>query len=118
MSAPYDFNRYHCMILRHHDADTSWVTVDLGFDCAIKISIRWDGIDAPELSTPEGKAALAYVSGILPPATHCTLTTLKDKKEKFGRYLGTFWVRPDDETSVNQLLIDEGYAWPYAGGAR
>lgn len=113
MTLPYDTNRYRCTIIRHVDADTSWVTVDLGFDCSLKMAIRWADIDAVERSDPLGPEATAYVNTVLPPGQPCFLTTIRDKREKYGRYLGTFWQWSDAPMSVNQMVIDAGYAVPY-----
>jgi micrococcal nuclease len=41
-------------------------------------------------------------------------TELPDSSEKYGRILG--WVYLDGATkSINEQLIDEGYAWGYMG---
>jgi len=48
--------------------------------------------------------------------------TVKDRKEKYGRYLAElFLVGADGQpaaTSVNQTLLSNGHARPYSGGAR
>jgi len=37
--------------------------------------------------------------------------TFKDKKEKYGRYLGEIWLPIDGEIiNVNDLMVDKGYA--------
>ncbi len=102
---------YRATILRHIDADTSWVSIDLGFDCAIKLTVRWARIDAPEMSTQEGEDALAYLQEMLPEQSRCTLRTIKNKREKFGRYLGEFIL--EDGTNMNDWLVKEGFAKPY-----
>ncbi len=102
---------YRATILRHLDADTSWVSIDLGFDCAIKLTIRWSGINAPEKNTTDGEAALNFVRMMLPEQSRCTLRTIKDKREKFGRYLGEFIL--NDGTNLNHVLLQEGFAEPY-----
>jgi len=68
------------------------------------------------LATPEGKASLAWLNGQLPPGSAVTLQTIKDHKEKFGRYLGTFI--DGSGVNVNQAMIDAGMAVVYDGGAR
>lgn len=115
MSLIYEANRYRATILRHVDADTTWVTVDLGFDVRMNLSIRWDGINAPEMSTPEGVNAASYVAGRLAVGESCILTTIKDRREKYGRYLGRFWV---NGVCINDELIQMGLAAPYSGGTR
>lgn len=116
MSLPYDQNRYRATIIRHVDADTTWADVDLGFDAHIRLSFRWEGIDAPERGTEAGTAATAFVNGLLPPGARCTITTTKDRREKYGRYLATFW--SEDGDNLNEWMVREGYAVAYDGGAR
>ncbi|MDP9367678.1 MAG: thermonuclease family protein [Chloroflexota bacterium] len=99
---------YRATILRHIDADTSWVSVELGFDCAIKLTIRWARINASEKNTTDGEAALHFVRLMLPEQSRCILRTIKDKREKFGRYLGEFIL--NDGINLNDVLLQEGFA--------
>lgn len=115
MSAPFDSNRYKATILRHIDADTTWARVHLPFEVKLDMTLRWARIDAPERYTDAGKAATAVVNDWLPVGSTCEIETIKGTKEKFGRYLAVFLV---DGVSLNQRLIDEGYAVPYDGGPR
>ena len=51
------------------------------------------------------------------------ITTFKDKKGKYGRYLAEVWLDriEDDALSgilLNQMLIDNGMAKEYFGGKR
>lgn len=101
--------------MKHVDADTSWVMVDMGFDAHLKLTIRWANINAPEKRTPEGEAARKALLERLPEGSTCILQTLKDRKEKFGRYLGIF-IHPDG-TNMNEWLIEQGHATVYKGAA-
>ncbi len=85
--------------------------VDCGFDVWINLTFRWEGIDAPEMSTEEGKIAKAVLLERLPEGSLCTIRTTKLRKEKYGRYLATF-IAPDG-TNLNQWLVKEGFAKPY-----
>jgi len=110
---------YQATIIENHDGDTSKLSADLGFGINAKITVRWLGINAPELTTPQGKAARDALNAKLPPGTVCTITTVKDplvSKEKYGRYLATFTLA--DGTNVNEWLVKSGYAVPYDGGKR
>jgi len=121
MINPYQDNYYRARIITHVDADTSRVTVDMGFDVNVKMTIRWQGINAPEISTVEGKAALAWLTSHLEPGEMCILQTVRDKREKFGRYLGSFYALDtyaDGVRSLNQMMIEDGHAVPYDGGPR
>lgn len=78
--------------------------------------MRLVGLDAPERSTEEGKAATAWiVSELATRGNACTVRTVKDRKEKYGRFLGVFffgsWV-------LNDALVAAGHARKYDGGKR
>lgn len=110
---------YEATIIKITDGDTAKLSADLGFGITAKITIRWLGINAPELTTPEGKTARDALNAKLPPGIVCTITTVKDpslSKEKYGRYLATFTLA--DGTNVNEWLVKSGYAVPYDGGKR
>jgi len=44
-------------------------------------------------------------------------TELKGGVGKYGRLLGWLYVGESD-LSLNEQMIDEGYAWPYDGGTK
>ena len=121
MFNPYEDNYYRARVITLVDADTARFTVDMGFDVSVKLTIRWQGIDAPEKWTPEGQAAIAWLTERIAPGDLCILRTIRDKREKFGRYLGTVYdldTYVEGALSLNQLMIDAGHAVPYDGGAR
>jgi len=117
VSAPFDNNRYRATIIRHVDADTTHATVHLGLDVSVRVTLRWAGIDAAERYTDAGKAATAAVNGWLPPGATCEIETVRSGKEKFGRYLASFFIHGDPE-SLNDRLVRLGLAVPYDGGPR
>lgn len=101
---------YTARVLRVVDGDTVWAEVDLGFDVRRRDSFRLYGINAPELGTPEGVRAKNWLLARLPVDTAVRITTMKDKREKFGRYLATIYL---GELDVNLALLTEGHAVPY-----
>ncbi len=105
---------YRATCLRVVDGDTIHTRVDLGLDCSIELTVRLSGIDAIELREPGGKDARAWLAQQL--AGEFTLRTEKDRREKYGRYLGLILL--DDGTDVNDELVQRGYARPYDGGKR
>lgn len=107
---------YTATVLRVVDGDTVWLDIDLGMDTYTRKSIRIYGIDAPELSTEAGKEAKVAVQKLLPVGSLVLLHTIKDHKEKYGRYLGEIFL--DDDVDLGSLLIEKGLAKPYDGGAR
>lgn len=106
------------------DGDTIDVVIDLGFDISFSARVRMAGIDAPESRTKDsnekvlGLQSKEYLSKMLKGAKDIVIKTeLSDSSEKFGRILG--WVYADDNPmSVNAIMINDGYAWAYLGGAR
>jgi endonuclease YncB( thermonuclease family) len=102
---------YAAWVTKVVDGDTFHVGIDLGLDIATFQTVRFAGLNAPEMSTPEGKEVKAWVETWL--AEHCPngrfiLRTVKDHREKYGRYLGTI-VAPDGAV-LNDDLLSTGRA--------
>lgn len=106
------------------DGDTIDVDIDLGFSVSFFSRVRLAGIDTPESRTTDAKEkALGLevkekIKKELAAAKDVVIKTEKpDSSEKYGRILG--WVFLDgSEISLNQKLINEGYAWTYGGGTK
>jgi len=106
------------------DGDTIDVDIDLGFDISFSSRVRLAGIDTPESRTTDAKEkALGLevkekIKKELAAAKDVVIKTEKpDSSEKYGRILG--WIFLDGNTvSLNQQLIDQGYAWTYGGGTK
>lgn len=97
------------------DGDTLHCGVDLGMDVATNQTVRFYGINAPEMSTDAGKVAKAYAADWF--AQNCpdgkfVLQTVKDKREKYGRYLGVIYAL-GGATSLNDLMVSSGNAVAY-----
>lgn len=104
-------------MVRVVDGDTVDLNVDLGCDISVKMRCRLDGINAPEMKTAEGKASKAYLEQLFPAGTELVVQTVKDRKEKYGRYLAVLF--GDGVTgSVNDALVAQGLAASYDGGKR
>lgn len=103
------------------DGDTIDVDIDLGFNVSYSQRVRLAGIDTPESRTKDkfekalGLESKEYLKSKLKNATDIVIKTEKpDSSEKYGRILG--WLYVDGDTiSVNDYMIEEGYAWPYMG---
>ena len=103
------------------DGDTIDVDIDLGFNISYSQRVRLAGIDTPESRTKDAreKALGLEVKDKIKKAiesakTVIIKTELPDSTEKYGRILG--WVYLDGAAkSLNEQLIDEGYAWAYMG---
>ena len=104
------------------DGDTIDISIDLGFDLTKKERVRLAGIDTPEKRTKNqkekemGYQATEFLKMHLMEATKLTVRTEKDGK--FGRMLGWLYKTDEDTTSINQIMIDKGYAWAYDGGTK
>ena len=110
------------------DGDTIDVTIDLGFDLYKKERVRIAGVDTPEKRTRDleekelGIDATNWMKenleGAIDGDDELTIRTeLKGGVGKYGRLLGWLYVG-DEEISLNELMITEGYAWEYDGGTK
>jgi endonuclease YncB( thermonuclease family) len=106
---------YTARLSRIVDADTWIFDIDLGCWTWIHARrIRASGLNAPELSTDEGRAALAYVNDWFAahaPDGMVLLRTERDRSDNFGRLLGT--VIADDGHILNDDLLFSGHAVRY-----
>ena len=110
------------------DGDTIDVTIDLGFDLYKKERVRIAGVDTPEKRTRnlEEKALGLDATNWLKDKLTETIkgedeltirTELKGGVGKYGRLLGWLYVG-EDNVSLNEKMIEEGYAWSYDGGTK
>lgn len=76
--------------------------------------LRLYGINAPELHKPGGQEAKSFLANLV-DGKQVTLRTLKDKQEKYGRYLGLLLLPngPAPGANVNQMMVEAGHAVPY-----
>jgi micrococcal nuclease len=111
---------YRMNVLKVVDGDTIHAYVDLGFDIYTRSTLRLAHINAPEMSTPAGREAREFLIKLFEKKTLLTLTTEKDKREKYGRYLANVWITDSDgnQASVSDLMVEAGHAVPYEGGKR
>ena len=110
------------------DGDTIDVTIDLGFDLYKKERVRVAGVDTPEKRTRDkeekelGIDATNWLKDRLEAAIGgeedlVIRTELVGGVGKYGRLLGWLYIG-DQELSLNEIMITEGYAWPYDGGTK
>ena len=110
------------------DGDTIDVTIDLGFDLYKKERVRIAGVDTPEKRTRNleekalGLDATAWIKDKLEGAINGSddliiRTELDGGVGKYGRLLGWCYIG-DASVSLNERMIDEGYAWAYDGGTK
>ena len=110
------------------DGDTIDVSIDLGFDLIKKERVRVAGVDTPEKRTRdlEEKALGLDATYWMQKNLQDTLdgdeeltirTELVGGMGKYGRLLGWLYVG-DSEKSLNEIMIEQGYAWGYDGGTK
>ena len=105
---------YNAHLVKVVDADTVDLLVDLGFNVKMEMRVRLMGIDAPERFTDEGKEATRFVKAHLECyKDKLILETFKDKQGKYGRYLGVIYRGNIDKISLNDELLEKGYAVEY-----
>ena len=112
------------------DGDTIDVTIDLGFDLYKKERVRVAGVDTPEKRTRDKEEKVLGIDAtnwlkekIERPAIkgddELTIRTeLVGGVGKYGTCLLGWLYIGDAETSLNELMISEGYAWSYDGGTK
>ena len=115
-------------IVKVLDGDTIDVLIDLGFDLYKKERVRIAGVDTPEKRTRdlEEKELGIHATNWMKDKLTETIkgdeeltirTELKGGTGKYGRLLGWLYVGEDD-ISLNEKMITEGYAWAYDGGTK
>lgn len=107
-------------IVKVYDGDTVTVKIDLGFNISITERIRLLGINAPEVRGESREAGLAsrdWLRQKLEEAKEngydIILKTKKDKKGKYGRYLGYILINGPEPVNLNMRMIQEGHAVQY-----
>jgi len=108
--------KYSALVTKVYDGDTVTVDIDLGFGVVLSSeTIRLYGINAPEVrgkSKEDGIASRDWLREAILNET-VTLETIKparkkkDKKGKYGRYLGVIYFQA---RNINEFIVEEGMA--------
>ena len=115
-----DKHNYSAKLVRVVDGDTADAMIDLGFNTWVKKRIRFYGVDTWECRTrnleekKKGLAAKAYVKDLLENSDEGKFALKSHGVGKYGRVLGELFVK-GNETSVNELLKENGHAYEYHG---
>lgn len=115
---------YEAKVLNVVDGDTLDLLVDLGFNVHHTIRVRLHGINTPESKTTDikekelGLKAKDYTKDWITRHPQVFVNTVKDKKEKFGRILAHIYSDETKTVSLNDSLVDAGYARVYNGEKR
>lgn len=108
-----DLFTYEAELEKIIDADTYWLKVWINHPQFLSEKLRLRGVDAPELSTPEGQRAKRVVESLFKKAVAITLTTTKP--DKWDRYLSDIFLKMPDGTEIflNNYLLEYGLARRY-----
>lgn len=92
------------------DGDTIDAEIDLGFDIFAKQRLRFNRIDTPETNEDGFQKAKDFVKDKLEDQDfYCQA----HKTGNFGRWLSEIYLKDDDETNLNDLLLDKDFAEKY-----
>jgi len=128
--------QYNAVIRKIVDGDTVEIDIDLGLSAWVhNEKIRLYGIDTPEVygvkkgsaEWERGNLASEFVKKYLMENSQVIIETIKDKKEKYGRYLAVIFIQIDqsvltglteirnirDFYCLNDILIAKGLAKKY-----
>lgn len=111
---------FQAKLVRVVDGDTVELMCDTGFYSTHTVKFRLADIDTPELKQAGGADARQAITGLLAAYGTGWFTIHSDGIDKYGRWLVTIPLyenAPEHET-INQRLIELGFAKPYTGGAR
>lgn len=105
---------YRARVTAVHDGDTCTVDIDLGMTIWKRAeTVRLARINAPELSgasARRGAASRDHLKELI-EGKDIILATIRDKREKYGRYLGEIWLkRGRGLVNVNDVMVEAGHA--------
>ena len=113
---------YNARLIRVVDGDTADAWIDCGFNISVKKRIRFMGVDTWESRTRNleekalGLKAKAYTKEML-ERNEGNFLVKSHGVGKYGRLLGELFVE-GEETSLNELLKENGHAYEYDGGTK
>lgn len=104
-----DLFTYAAQLVRVVDGDTLVVALEISPGEILEQKLRLRGLDCPELSTPEGKAAKRFVEALMTKTTAIVINTTKP--DKYDRYLADVFLMTDaGEIYLNNALLEQGHA--------
>ena len=106
---------YRAFVRKVYDGDTITVDIDLGFDVILKNQkIRLSKINTPEVRGKSREEGIKVRNLVRERISNkwVVIKTTKDRKGKYGRWLGVIY-EPGVEESINDWLLNEGHAVKY-----
>lgn len=104
---------YRAQVISVYDGDTITVDIDLGFSIVLRQqSIRLARINAPEVRGTSAEMGIRSRDALRDKVLgkSIILKTIRDSREKYGRWLGEIWV---DDICINDWLLESGLAARY-----
>jgi micrococcal nuclease len=117
---------YKAFVTKVYDGDTITVDIELGFGIVTrKQKIRLADINTPEVRGEEREAGLISRDVLREKILHknIIITTFKDKKGKYGRYIGIIYLEEfqltegdevvagvTNKVNINNWLVENNYA--------
>ena len=111
----HELYNYKAKVVEVYDGDTCTVDIDLGLHTWIRgEKLRLNRINAPELrgaERPEGLKSRDFLRQLVLDK-EVLLKTIKDEKEKYGRYLAEIWIQNEagEWQNINDLMVEKGFA--------
>jgi len=92
---------YKALVTGVYDGDSITCLVDVGFKISFEIKVRLANINTPELRGEEREAGLIARDVLREKILdkEIIITTFKDKKGKYGRYIGEIFL---EEVTINE----------------
>ncbi|NOZ52733.1 MAG: nuclease [Gammaproteobacteria bacterium] len=106
---------YRSIVRFVYDGDTCTLDIDLGLGTwAHNEKIRLARINAPEIrgkERPLGLESRDFLRNLI-AEKEIILETIKDKKGKYGRYIGEIWLinTKDEWLNVSDIMVQQGHA--------
>jgi micrococcal nuclease len=105
---------YKAKVVSVYDGDTCTVDIDLGLRTWVHDEkLRLFRINAPELTgvqKPAGLAARDFLRSLI-DGKEIHIQTIKDRQEKYGRYLAEIFVQQGETwLNVNDEMVKNGHA--------
>ena len=120
-----DFNCYYykIRIVDVIDGDSLRIDIDMGFEhWIVNQNVRLYGLNTPEIRTKDlyekelGLKVKAWVeSKVATNGEYAIMESYYDKSGKYGRILGTFWLKnaEGEYYNLNEMMLSEGLAEIY-----
>ena len=101
--------RYRATLRRVVDGDTLVVALEVSPGVFIEQKLRLRGLDAPEMSTPEGKAAKRFVDAHVANVTNITIN-ISSPDKSYCYLADVFLATESGEIFLNNHLLENGHA--------